>query len=186
VGLVNLTRLVEDFFFLALRDEYKRVSLDVTRNFAAQSLFVNQTDQNIGSVNPYFVLHPGIRTAANVGYTYQNIWYKDPAAIKKIDHIGYAEMVHEVTSKLSTTIGFRYTQDRNVIRDYRKATPSRAGYEYIEGSSLYGTIGNMWVDFGNDGQETQLFWAAGLSHKLSKFSFSFETGLRYIEDPDAF
>ncbi len=184
VGLTNLTRIVEGFFFLALRDEYKRVSLDVTRNYAAQSLFVNQTDQNIGSVNPYFVLHPGARTTANVGYIYQNIWYKDPAAIKKIDHIGYAEMVHELTSKLSTTIGFRYTQDRNVIQDYRRSDAyAGMNYEYIEGFSLYGTIGNMWLDFENAGRETQLFWAAGFNRKFPKFSFSFETGLSYIEDP---
>jgi hypothetical protein len=185
VGLTNLTRIVKDFFFLALRDNYTRVSLDTTRDFAAQSSFVNQTDQNIGSVNPYFVLHPGARTTANIGYTYQNIWYKDPAAIKKIDHIGYAVMVHELTSKLSTTIGFRYNQDRNVIQDYRRSDAyAGMNYEYIEGSSLYGTVGNIWVDFENAGQETQLFWAAGFNHKFPKFSFSFETGLSYIEDPE--
>jgi hypothetical protein len=184
VGLTNLTRIVKDFFFLALRDDYARVSLDVTRDFAAQSLFVNQTDQNIGSVNPYFVLHPGARTTANVGYIYQNIWYKDPIAIDKADQIGYAEMVHEVTSKLSTTIGFRYTQDTNMIQDYKKSDAyAGMNYEYIEGSSLYGTIGNSWMDFENAGHETQPFWAAGFNHKFPKFSFSFETGLMYIEDP---
>ncbi len=184
VGLTNLTRIVEDFFFLALRDEYKRVSLDVTRNFADQSLFVNQTDQNIGSVNPYFVLHSGARTTVNVGYIYQNIWYKDPNAIKKVDHIGYAETVHELTSKLSMTIGFRYIQDTNAIQDYDKSDVSAGmNYEYIEGSSLYGTLGNSWVAIENAGRLTQPFWTAGFNHKFPKFSFSFETGLTYIEDP---
>lgn len=184
VGLTSLTRIVNDFFFLALRDDYSRVSLDVTRNFAAQSFFVNQTDQNIGSVNPYFVLQPGARTSVKLGYLYQNIWYKDPNAIEKADHTGYAEMVHEITSRLSTTVGFRYTQDKNAIQNYRKSDAS-AGmtYEYIEGSSLYGTIGNSWMDFENAGQETQPFWDAGFNHKFPKFSFSFEAGLRYIEDP---
>jgi uncharacterized protein (PEP-CTERM system associated) len=53
-ALSNLTRIVEDFFFLALRDDYSKVSLDVARDFTAQSPFVNQTDQNIATVNPYF------------------------------------------------------------------------------------------------------------------------------------
>ncbi len=185
VGLTNQTRIVEDFFFLALRDNYTRVSLDVTRDFPSQSPFVNQTDQNIGSVNPYFVLHPGARTTVNVGYIYQNTWYKDPNAINKVDHIGYAEMVHELTSKLSTTIGSRYTQDRNRVQDYsRKDAYAGMNYQYIEGSSLYGTIGNMWLNFENAGRETQPYWTAGFNHKLPKFSFSFETGLAYVEDPE--
>ncbi len=184
VGLTNLTRIVKDFFFLALRDDYTRVSLDATRDFAAQSSFVNQTDRNIGSVNPYFVLHPGARTTVNVGYLYQNVWYKDPTAIDKADQIGYAEMVHEITSKLSTTIGFRYTQDKNAVQNYRKSDASAGmNYEYIEGSSLYGTIGNSWMEFENAGRETQPFWDVGFNHKLPKFSFSFEAGLRYVEDP---
>ena len=172
VGLTSLTRIVNDFFFLALRDDYSRVSLDVTRNFAAQSFFVNQTDQNIGSVNPYFVLQPGARTSVKLGYIYQNIWYKDPNAIEKADHIGYAEMVHEITSRLSTTVGFRYIQDKNAIQNYRKSDAS-AGmtYEYIEGSSLYGTIGNSWMDFENAGQETQPFWDAGFNHKFPEILF---------------
>jgi len=184
VGLTNLTRIVNDFFFLALRDDYTRVSLDVTRDFAAQSFFVNQTDRNIGSVNPYFVLHSGARTTVNVGYIYQNTWYKDSNAIDKTDQIGYAEMVHEITSKLSTTIGFRYTQDKNTIQDFRQSDASAGlNYEYIEGSSLYGTIGNSWMDFENAGQETQPFWNVGFNHKFPKFSFSFQAGLRYVEDP---
>ncbi len=184
IALTNLTRIVEDFFFLALRDNYTRVSLDVTRDFPSQSPFVNQTDQNIGSVNPYFVLHPGARTTVNVGYIYQNIWYKNPNAIKKVDHTGYTEMVHELTSKLSTTIGLKYTQDRNVVQDYsRKDAYAGMNYQYEEGSNLYGTIGNSWLHFEQTGRETQPFWTAGFNHKFPKFAFSFETGLTYIEDP---
>ncbi len=190
-NVTNLTRIVKDFFFLALKDTYTRTSLDVTRDFTKQSLFVNQTDQNIGSANPYFVLHPGARTNVNIGYIYQNIWYKDPSAINKVDKIGYTEIVHELSSRLSTTIGLRYDDatvyphlPTNVIQDYKRSDAS-AGmkYEYSEGSVLYGTIGNMWVDFENVGKETQVFWTAGFAHKFPKFSFSFETGLSYIEDP---
>ncbi len=184
VGLSNLTRIVQDFFFLALRDDYKKVSLDITRDFTQQSLFVNQTDQNIGSVNPYFVIHSGDRTTFNVGYIYQNIWYKDPTAIDKVDNIGYVEMAHEVTSKLSTTIGLRYDQDRNRVQDYTRSD-AYAGMtsQYIEGSILYGAIGNIWLESDIAGRVNQLFWDAGFKHQFSKFSFSFETGLRYIDDP---
>jgi opacity protein-like surface antigen len=183
-NLSNITRIVEDFFFLSLRDNYSQVSLDVARNFGAQSLFVNQTDQNIVTVNPYFVMHSGARTMVTVGYLYQNIWYRDPSAIDKVGHGGYAELMHEITSKLSTTIGLRYAEETNEVQNYKR-TDAYAGmnYQYEEGSSLYGTIGNIWLDAETTGKQTQLFWDAGFNHKFPKFSFSFETGLRYIEDP---
>jgi hypothetical protein len=183
-SLSNLTRIVEDFFFLALRDDYSKVSLDVARDFTAQSPFVNQTDQNIASVNPYFVLHSGTRTMVNVGYIYRNVWYKDPTAIGKVDNTGYAEMAHELTSKLSTTIGSRYTQSRNDVQDYTRFDAfAGMNYEYVEGSSLYGTIGNIWFNTENGSDVIQPFWDVGFNHQFPKFSFSFETGLRYIEDP---
>jgi hypothetical protein len=184
-SLNNLTRIVEDFFFLALRDDYAQVSLDVTRNFAAQSLFVNQTDQNIGTVNPYFVIHSSARTMFTIGYEYQNIWYRDPSGVDKVDHVGYAELMHEITSKLSTTIGIKYSDDTNKVQSYKR-TDLYAGMNYQydeEGSILYGAVGNIWLDAETAGKQTQPFWAAGFNHTFPKFSFSFETGLRYIEDP---
>jgi hypothetical protein len=120
----------------------------------------------------------------NVGYIYRNVWYKDPNAIDKVDNAGYAEMAHELTSRLSTTIGFRYTQSRNDVQDYRRSDAyAGMNYEYIEGSRLYGTIGNIWFNTENGSKITQLFWDAGFNHQFPKFSFSFETGLQYIEDP---
>ncbi len=183
-ALKNLTRIVKDFFFLALRDDYDKVSRDVARDFTAQSPFVNQTAQNIGSVNPYFALHSGATTSVIVGYIYRNVWYKDPTAIDKVENTGYTEMDHELTSRLSTTIGFRYTQARNDVQDYTRYD-AYAGmiYEYTEGSRLYGTIGSIWFNTENESEVIQPFWDVGFNHKFPKFSFSLETGLRYIEDP---
>lgn len=183
-SLTNLTRLAKDLLFLAVRDTYSRVSLDLARDFTKQSLFVNQSDQNILSANPYITLHPGVRTSVNVGYIYQNIWYKDPIAIDKIDHITYAEMGHELSSQLTMTVAARYTQDMNRIQDYKQGDLS-AGmrYEYLDGSILFGSIGNTWVRVASGESSTQLFWNAGFTHSFPKFKFSFETALSYPNDP---
>ncbi len=183
-SVTNLTRIIEDFLFLKLSDTYQNVSLDVTKDYTKQSYFVNQTEQNFGSVNPYIVLHLGARTSASVGYLYENIWYRDPNAINKVNNIGYGEVAHDLTSKLSTTIGLRYTEDRNKVQNFN-STRAYMGmsYQYIERSYLYGTIGYISADLENEGRINQPTWDAGLNHKFPKFSFSFETGLNYIEDP---
>jgi hypothetical protein len=183
-SLTNFTRIGQDLLFLAVRDTYSRVSLDITRDFTKQSLFVNQSDQNFLSANPYVTLHSGDRTYLNVGYVYQNIWYKDPKGIDKVDHITYAEMVHALSSQLTMTITARYTQDTNRIQDYNKSDLT-AGmrYEYLDGSILFGSIGNIWLRTAKGESETQLFWDAGFMHQFPKFKFNFDTSLSYAEDP---
>jgi hypothetical protein len=184
VSLTNLTRIVPDLLFLAVRDNYNRVSLDVTRDFTKQSLFVNQSDENILSANPYVTLHPGPRTSLNLGYIYQNIWYKDPKGIDKTDHITYAEMGRELSSQLTMTITARYMQDTNRIQDYnRSELTGGMRYEYLDGSILFGSIGNIWLRTAQAESETQLFWNAGFSHRFPKFMFTFDTALNYVDDP---
>jgi hypothetical protein len=183
-SITNQTRVLEDFFFLELHDNYQNVSLDVTKDYTSQSYFVNQTEQNIGVVNPYIVLHPSARTKINIGYIYENIWYRDPNAINKVNNSGYTEMGHELTSKLSTTIGLRYTDDKNKVQNFNSAKAYIGmNYQYIEGSHIYGSIGYISANLENEGKVNQPTWDAGYDHKFPKFSFSFETGLNYIEDP---
>jgi hypothetical protein len=184
VNLTNETRVIQDLIFLAIRDTYSRVSLDLTRDFTQQSSFVNQTDQNILSANPYVMLHPGPRTSVNVGYIYQNIWYKDPNAIEKVDHLAYVEMGHALSPQLTTTIAARYSQNRNEIEDYKRGDLiAGMRYEYLDGSILYGKIGNIWFLTATAVSETQLFWNAGFEHQFPKFKFTFDTALNYVDDP---
>ena len=180
----NLTRVVKDFLFLAIREEYSRVSLDVRQDYTQQSAFVNQTDRNILSVNPYATLHAGARTALDIGYLYRNTWYKDPNAIDKIDHIAYTEMKHDLTQKLTSTTSAMYTQNTNSVQDYTKIDVS-AGlkYAYSDDSNIYGTIGNAWLSAETVGRESQIFWNAGFVQKFSKLSFTLETASSYVEDP---
>jgi hypothetical protein len=182
--LNNNTRLVRDVLFLAVNDTYNRVSLDLARDFTQQSSFVNQTDQNILSANPYITLHPDTRTNVSVGYIYQNIWYKDPNAIDTVDHITYAEMGHELSSQMTMTVAARYIQDTNRLQDYNESHLSGGvGYEYLDGSILFGAIGNIWLRGESGPTSTQPYWNAGFTHKFPKFLFNFVTALSYLQDP---
>lgn len=73
----GLARIVDEFLFLEASDTYKRVSLDVSRDTSNESLFRNQSDQNIVTASPYFVIRTIPHYTIKGGYRYTNTWYKD-------------------------------------------------------------------------------------------------------------
>ena len=200
-SLTNETRLVRDLLFFAVRDTYNRVSLDITQDYTKQSTFVNQSDQNFLSATPYITLHVDDRTTVNAGYEYQNIWYKEPevvnsevtgtlpvqaagTAINKVNHITHAEMVRSLSSQMTMTLSAIYTKDENKIENYDMSTlEGGLRYEYLDGSSLIGKFGYIWLHPAIQDSSTQPYGKIAFTHQFPKFLFNFESGLIYPEDP---
>jgi hypothetical protein len=184
VDLKTKTELIKNYFFLRVDDDYRRVSLDATRDFANESLFVNQSDRNTFTVNPYLVLAPGSRSTPVIGYTYVNTWYKDPTGIDTVDHIGYVDVTTLLSSRTTLTTGARYTRENSRIQDFDK-TDIYTGpkYDYAQNSYIFFTIGNSWFNFGEGTHATQPFWNAGITHQYSTLTASFITSLSYVPDP---
>jgi hypothetical protein len=186
VDLINHTVLINNFFFLDVLDKYERVSLTTTTDFTQQSLFVNQTDSNIFTVNPFFVMRNETRYTPILGYRYVNTWYKDSTqGISTVDNIGYAEMITALSSNVTFTIGARYTQDQNKIEDYNK-TDVYAGpkYTYAPDSYVYCLIGESFLDFQTLNDTKHVIWDAGITHRYSTSTVSFQTKSDYIHDPE--
>ncbi len=185
VNLQNHTELINNFFFIDVLDTYDRTSLSVSRDFTQQSLFVNQTDENIFTVNPYFVLRSESRFTPIFGYRYVNTWYKQSSAISTVDNIGYAEMITDLSTKMTFTIGVQYTQDTNKVEDYNK-TDVYAGpkYTYAPDSYIYGLIGESFLDFEFQNSTKHVIWDAGFSHRYSTSTLAFQMKSGYIHDPE--
>jgi len=185
LSLTNHTTLVKDFFFIDLKDIYSRVSLDSIHDFTQQSLFVNQTDSNIASATPYFTLNLSSRMTASTGYQYRNVWYKDPRAIDKTDHIVFADVSDEMSLKTFMTAAVRYTHTETKLLTLNRTDVSAGPrYEYADGSRIWFIIGNTW--FASEQQEirgNQAFWDTGIIHKFRTYSLSFNAALTYVDDP---
>jgi hypothetical protein len=184
VDLKTKTELIKNYFFLRVDDDYRRVSLDAARDFTNESLFVNQSDRNAFTLNPYVVLNPGSRSAPTIGYTYVNTWYKDPTGINTVEHIGYADVMTQLSSRTMFTTGARYTREESRIQNIDK-TDIYAGpkYDYAQNSYIFYQVGNSWSNFGEGRHATQPYWNAGITHQYSTLTASFETGLSYVADP---
>jgi hypothetical protein len=176
--------LIKNYFFLKVNDDYRRVSLDVARDFSNESLFVNQSDRNAFTVNPYLFLKPGSPSNPVIGYMYVNTWYEDPIANDTVDHIGYGEVLTPLSSRTKFITGAKYVQSESDIQDIER-TDVYTGpkHDYAESSYIFFTGGNSWFNFGEGRHATQPFWSAGITHHYSTLTASFETGLSYIPDP---
>ncbi len=183
-SLANQTRIVKDVLFLKIRDDYTRVSLDVARDFTQESNLVQQSDQNIFITNPYLVIKLTNKTNMTAGYLYRNVWYKDSALIGLADHVGYAELDHGLTSRMSVTAGVRHTLELNTIEEHTQDDAYLGlGYELTNDSTIAGMAGYSWFDFEIEGRTEQMYWDAVLTRRFPKVTFIAETGLRYIPDP---
>ena len=183
--LSGLTRLIKEFLFLDIRDTYGRTSTNIVRDFTLESLFLNQTDKNIAIVNPYAVARLSARTTLTPGYQYRNVWYEDPASIDKADHIGYADVSHELSARTTMTVGAKYTRTETDILNYSRTDLSIGErYEYAEDSSVWLTIGNSWFRSELWDTTSQVFWDAGIIRVFRTYTLSFTSGITYIDDPD--
>jgi hypothetical protein len=185
INFSNHSELIKNFFFLDVTDTYNRVSLTTSRDFTQQSLFVNQTDENIFTVNPYIMRKSESRFTPIVGYKYVNTWYKESTGISTVDSIAYAEMLTDLSSKMTFTTGVQYTQDRNSVQDYDKADVyAGPKYTYAQDSYFYALTGVSFLTFQfQSGTTTHMIWDWGITHRYSTITVSYEMKSGYIPDP---
>jgi hypothetical protein len=180
--------LLKNFLYLNVQDEFRRISLDITRDFTRESLFLNQSDRNIITVNPNLQFRRWGSMMISAGYIYSDIWYKEDIASDRQRRVAYAEA--DVSSSPRTTLsaGYRYTKENSAqaIDYFKNEAFLGAEHEYRNGSRIHSTIGNIWAEFDKDGggeSVTQFFWNVGANYTTTRISTSFETAFDYVENP---
>jgi hypothetical protein len=185
VNAKGLVKLIDEKLFLELSDVYKRVSLDVTRDTTNESLFVNQTDQNIGTISPYLVLRPSERLTLKTGYRYVNTWYKDPQADNKQDHIGFINSSYELSAKFFLTGDYTFTREIPLRNSsfYRHEAYIGPRYEYAEKSFIYAQGGVIASNYDNGTHLLDPSWNAGITHTFDTVTANMSTDTKYSNDP---
>lgn len=180
----GLLTVVENFFFIDASDDYRRVSLDVARDFTRESLFVNQSDLNVATISPYFLWHLGPRTTMRTGYRYVNTWYREPTGVDKTEHTGFVDLSRELGARLNLDAGYTFTRLDTKQTDYdRHQGFAGIRYEYAEGSTIRLQGGMTSFDFSDGSSFTGPFWNAGIIHVLDSLTFRADATVIYTEDP---
>jgi hypothetical protein len=176
--------LVENFLFLDLSDTYHRVTLDVSRNAATQSsLFLNQTDQNIASISPYLLWRLRGDNTFKTGYRFSDTRYWGDG-IDRREQGAFADLNHEVSSKFSLSAGYGFTHLESQPTRYNKHDLFGGfKYEYADRSFVFCQLGNSWQQFDTGGNDSYLFWYAGVTHDFSFAIATVESRVQTAVDP---
>lgn len=195
INAKGLLKLVDEKLFLEASDTYQRVSLNVTRDTSGETLYFNQSDQNIATVSPYLVLHPTLRLAVKSGYRYINTWYKDPAAISKQDHIAFIDNSYELSPKFFLTGNYTFTREiasgnstlstgKTVSNDlYRHEAYVGPRYEYADKSFIFAQGGVIITKYDTRQESVNSSWSAGLTHSFDTLTATISTDVKYSDDP---
>lgn len=183
--------VAENLLFLDISDQYQRVSLNVSRNMTTESLFVDQTDQNILSVSPYFTLRPSERIPVKVGYKFNDVRYFNTSstkntgqAVDKTIHIGFLDLAYELSTRFSLTAGYTFVRelsDADNLNQHQALGGFR--YEYADKSFVFAQAGNNWIEYDNGQHLYGMIWSAGLTHVFDTATVSILTGVKFDEDP---
>ncbi|HUL00224.1 MAG TPA: hypothetical protein VLX29_05135, partial [Nitrospirota bacterium] len=183
--LKNKNEIIQNLFFIEVRDDYSRVSQNSAVNYTQQSSFVNQTDQNIFTFNPYLVFKPSTNITVTPGYTFQDTHYKDGGGINRIDNIGYGNILVNLSSRLTVTTGVNYLKDQNSVQGYKQldffAGPN---YQYAEKSSAYFMLGDSHFYFDKTNSVDGWYWFgnAGINYSKATLTAALNAGRQFNED----
>lgn len=176
--------LIENLLFLDVSDVYSRVSLDVARNAANEGLFVNQTDQNLLTVSPYFQFRPTDTISLKTGYVYTNNWYSDPRSPARSRHSGLIELSYTMNPKVLVTTTYRMDrEDSSIGRFYRHELYAGPRYEYAERSFISAMGGLSRTDYDRGLEVMNPYWSVGVTHSFDTVTANLSSSIRYTDDP---
>jgi hypothetical protein len=175
----------EDRYFFEIADRLAQVSLSSTRDYREESLFNNQSDQNIFSLSPYIEVATSSRGTFKGGYQFIQVTYLDEEGEDKVDHSLFAEQSYELSTRTTASGGYRFlTEDGDEVDFDKHDLWGRLRYEFDENSYLFGTAGFTWIDMQDEGANNDFYWDFGLSHDFDVLVATIGVGVSYIEDPE--
>ncbi|HTG81064.1 MAG TPA: TIGR03016 family PEP-CTERM system-associated outer membrane protein [Geobacteraceae bacterium] len=184
LGAKGNLRLVDNFLFLDVNDTYSRISLNVIRDTTTDSLFVNQTDQNIFTLSPYVVFHPASTTSVKTGYRYVKTSYFSSEGIDYEEHGAFLVTTYELSPKstITATVNYSY-DDTDSNLNYSRLTPSLGWRHEYADKSFVSLEGGYTLLFYTGKTTTSPYWNAALTHTFDFVTASVNTGVTYNTDP---
>ncbi|MFA5515334.1 MAG: TIGR03016 family PEP-CTERM system-associated outer membrane protein [Desulfuromonadales bacterium] len=178
--LLNL----QERYYLEIADSMARVSLSSTRDYGEESLFENQSDQNIFSVSPYVRLPLSTRASLRTGYKFTITTYDD-GGNDKTNHQFFVEQSYELSNRTDLSAGYIFLDEDTDEIDFDKHDVyGGLRHEFGENSFVFATLGHTWIDFSNGFKQSDFFWDFGLTRDFTLLSATAGIGVSYTEDPE--
>jgi hypothetical protein len=180
LSLVGTIRPIDNFLYINVSNIYSQAPIDGNRN----SLYTNQTDQNIFSISPYIQYRIDPRWTGMLGYRYVNRYYSNSNSINNQEQAVFLRATREINSKLNvfTHVDAAYVYFRDGTFHQRLTHSVGTSYQYAEGSSVTAQ-GGYSLFFPQNGNATlSPYWTLGLIHGWDAYTFNLNSGISYDTD----
>ncbi len=172
--------VLRDFLFLKVTDAYSRVTIDQRRQVVQDNRFVNTTDSNRFTVNPYLEYPLSGTLKIKTGYTYENIWYKEEEGDDEESHLANAGDIKEISPKLTASLFYSYSihdiKTGGDINDYDSQNLTFGmNYQLTQKLSLNGSYGHAWLDYKERDNYDSDTWDASAQYQITE-AISFQVG----------
>jgi len=172
--------ILRDVLFLKVTDTYSRVTIDQRRQVVQENRFVNTTDSNRLTVNPYLEYPLSGTLKVKTGYTYENIWYKDEEGDDEESHLATAGFIKEISPKLSASLFYSYAihdiKTDDDLNDYDSQNVTFGlNYQLTQKLSLDASYGHEWLDYKERDNYDSDTWDASAQYQLTE-AISFQVG----------
>jgi hypothetical protein len=172
--------VLRDILFLKVTDTYSRVTIDQRRQVVQDNRFVNTTDSNRFSINPYLEYPLSGTLKIKTGYTYENIWYKEEEGDDEESHLMTAGVVKEISPKLTASLFYTYSihdlKTKGDNEDYdRQDVTFGANYQLTQKLSINGSYGHAWLDYKERDNYDSDTWDANANYQITE-AVSFKIG----------
>ncbi|NVN97996.1 MAG: hypothetical protein HXX17_01640, partial [Geobacteraceae bacterium] len=175
-------RLIDNFLYLNISDEYKKNSFDGNR----QTQYANLYNQNIFSVSPYIDYRINPRWSASAGYRYVNRSYSGSQSINNEEHGGFLKLTRDTGPRSNV-----YTK-----ADYSRIIPETgqshdrlthvvgAEYRHAKDSNIHAEAGySIFFPASGGSTTTSPFWNVGILQAVDQYRFSLDSGVTFDNDP---
>jgi len=164
--------LLRNNLFVKLIDEYVRVPIDRRRQVTLADTFVNQTDTNRFTGNPYWEYQASGTTKFRLGYSYQNFWYRDVLGDSLENHTATASLSKELSPNLSLTASYAYLWHRPTrTESYDNQNPSLgANWQITPKLTLSGSAGRTFFQYQSPlhPDSASIIWQAQANYLLKE------------------
>ena len=172
--------VLRDFLFLKVTDAYSRVTIDQRRQVVQDNRFVNTSDSNRLTVNPYLEYPLSGTLKFKTGYTYENIWYKEEEGDDEEIHLATAGFIKEISPKLTASLFYSYSihdiKTDGDLEDYdRQDVTLGANYQLTQKLSINGSYGHAWLNYKERDNDDSDIWDANANYQITE-AVSFKIG----------
>jgi len=156
-------------FTVTLEDHITRVTIDERDPVVEESSFINRTNLNRFVVNPRYQYRAIQGFLGVLGYRFEKYAYQSSAGDDSEKHAGYADLLKELSRRLSLTLYYEYSDNTAKYTEDYTRQDLRGGiiYKLSQQLTFTGQWGQSWLDYSELGSRAVDLWSARLDYQIS-------------------